>query len=264
MNYLRAALTLVPGRRGDELPRKALLTEVSADRERLTRYSRVCGFPLSDRLPPTYPHVLAFDQAMGLMTESGFPFPVVGLVHVANRMTVRRAIGAGERLSIKTRADNLRPHDRGQQFDVIATASVDGAEVWRGVSTYLSKSGKSEPREKRDHPPTPAPTAQWRVPQRTGSDYAAVSGDHNPIHTSLIGARLFGSPRPIAHGMWTKARCLAALHERLPESYTVDVAFKQPILLPARVGFRAERSPDGWEFRVDGARPHLAGVVTPP
>ena len=29
-------------------------------------------------------------------------------------------------------------------------------------------------------------------------------------------ARAFGFPRPIAHGMWTKARCLAPLEGRLP------------------------------------------------
>ena len=51
-----------------------------------------------------------------------------------------------------------------------------------------------------------------------GRAYAEVSGDHNPIHTSRIGARLFGFPRPIAHGMWTQARCLAALPSRLPDA----------------------------------------------
>jgi acyl dehydratase len=102
------------------------------------------------------------------------------------------------------------------------------------------------------------------VPARTGTDYADVSGDRNPIHTSRVGARLFGFPRPIAHGMWTMARCLAALDGRLPASYTVDVAFKLPILLPGKVSFHAVPSPDGWEFRVDSGKPHLAGVVTPP
>ncbi|MEV6494651.1 MaoC/PaaZ C-terminal domain-containing protein, partial [Actinoplanes sp. NPDC051633] len=107
----------------------------------------------------------------------------------------------------------------------------------------------------------PDPTAEWRIPARAGTDYAAVSGDRNPIHTSRLGARLFGFPRPIAHGMWTKARCLAALTGRLPERYTVRTSFKRPILLPARVGFTAIAAGDGWEFRVDGRAPHLAGSV---
>ena len=44
-----------------------------------------------------------------------------------------------------------------------------------------------------------------------------------------------GFPRPIAHGMWTKARCLAAL--RLPDAFTAEVRFKRPILLPGTVTF---------------------------
>ena len=48
---------------------------------------------------------------------------------------------------------------------------------------------------------------------------------------------MFGFPSAIAHGMWTKARCLAALEPRLPDAFTVDVAFKKPILLPGKVEF---------------------------
>lgn len=263
--YLRAALTMLPARRAAELPDRELVRRgVEVDRDHLTRYDRVCGFRLTDTLPATYPHILAFPMAMRLMSGPGFPFPVVGLVHVANRITVRRPIDAGEPLDLAVWAQSLRPHDRGRQFDVVATATRGDEEVWRGVSTYLSKERSAGRREHRDHPPAPAPTATWQVPARVGGDYAAVSGDRNPIHTSRVGARVFGFPRPIAHGMWTKARCLAALEGRLPAAYTVEVSFKMPILLPGRVSFHARPAANGWEFGVDSRRPHLAGVVTPP
>jgi hypothetical protein len=265
--YLRAALGLLPvPRRPDTLPEREIARRgLVTDRDHLARYDRVCGFRLTDTLPVTYPHILAFPLAMTLMAASDFPFPVVGLVHVANRITVRRPIDAAEPLDLLVRAEKLRAHDRGRVFDVVATAFASGENVWTSVSTYLSKNAaEREGREKRDHPATPAPTAVWKVPARVGSDYAEVSGDRNPIHTSRIGARLFGFPRPIAHGMWSKARALAALAGRLPAEYTVDVAFKQPILLPGRVGFSALLKDDGWNFRLDSARPHLAGLVTPP
>jgi acyl dehydratase len=98
-----------------------------------------------------------------------------------------------------------------------------------------------------------------------GTDYAEVSGDHNPIHTSRLGARLLGFPTPIAHGMWSKARCLAALEGRLPQRYAVDVAFKLPVPLPSTVAFTATQAgSEDWRFGLHGAKsgkPHLAGEV---
>ena len=65
--------------------------------------------------------------------------------------------------------------------------------------------------------------------------YCGASGDHNPIHLHAWSAKAFGFPRAIAHGMWAKARCLAAL--RLPDAFETSVQFKKPILLPSRVTF---------------------------
>ncbi|HET6532466.1 MAG TPA: MaoC/PaaZ C-terminal domain-containing protein [Actinoplanes sp.] len=263
--YARAALGLVPRRRPTGLPARELVRRsVTVDREHLARYDRVCGFRLTDTLPATYPHVLAFPLAMRLMSAADFPFPVVGLVHVANRITLHRPIDAGTRLDLSVHAVDLRPHHRGQQFDVVATAAAGGVEVWRGTATYLRKSRQSEHRDRGERTGPPVPSARWRIPARVGPDYAAVSGDHNPIHTSRLGARLFGFPRPIAHGMWTAARCLAALEGRLPESYTVDVAFKLPVLLPATVAFAVTTGGDDWHFGLHSAgsgRPHLTGSL---
>jgi hypothetical protein len=66
--------------------------------------------------------------------------------------------------------------------------------------------------------------------------------------------------------MWTKARCLAALESRLPDAFSVQVAFKKPILLPATVEFceRGSVADGGVEFGVRDVRegtPHLAGRV---
>ena len=70
-----------------------------------------------------------------------------------------------------------------------------------------------------------------------GRRYGSVSGDLNPIHVHPLTARLFGFKSAIAHGMWTKARCLGALQARLPDAFTVEVAFKKPIFLPGKVEF---------------------------
>ncbi|WP_229072847.1 MaoC/PaaZ C-terminal domain-containing protein [Actinoplanes sp. DH11] len=269
-SYARAALGLIPGfapAAGGALPDIRMVQRgVVVDPAHLAAYSRVCGFRLTGVLPATYPHVLAFPPAMRLMTAPDFPLPPIGLVHVTNRISVLRPVAADEPLDLSVRAAGLRDHPRGRQFDIEAVASVDGTEAWRGVSTYL-----------RVARPSAAPGAAagaavadgaapggavWRVPVRTGSDYAAVSGDRNPIHTSRIGARLFGFAHPIAHGMWTKARCLAALEGRLPDAYTVEVGFKSPLPLPATATFTTTTAGADRRFALRSDRPHLFGSIT--
>jgi acyl dehydratase len=266
--YRRAALGLLARRVATGLPDTTLvLREVAVSRAHLAGYDRVCGFPLSDMLPATYPHVLAFGLAMRLMSGEDFPFPVIGVVHVANHIEQLRPVHADERLEFAVRAADLRPHERGRQFDMRVTASVGDEVVWRGVSTYLRRekaAGRSDPPARRAEPPRAS--AVWRVGRDTGRRYARVSGDRNPIHTSRLGARLFGFPRPIAHGMWSVARCLADLSGRLPDRYRVEVAFKLPILLPATVNFAGVPAGDGWQIALHDAatgKPHLTGSVTP-
>jgi acyl dehydratase len=238
-------------RRRDEDPdpqlpdTRLLLRGVETDIERLSAYGRVCGFGLADALPVTYPHVLAFPLAMELMSAPAFPFPVIGLVHIGDRITQARPIRVDERLDFAVRTASLRSHTRGRQFDVVATATVDGAEVWHGVSTYLRRDKPTELRADdgpaaldASGPVDDAPaTAIWPIGADIGRAYAAVSGDRNPIHLSRIGSRAFGYPRPIAHGMWTMAHAVAALEGKLGDTYTVDVAFRRPLPLPSTVAW---------------------------
>lgn len=265
--YRRAVLGSLPGlggRRADTVPDVALTVRgVTVDRAHLSDYDRVCGFRLTDPLPGTYPHVMGFPLALKLITAPDFPIPLTGVVHVGNRITVHRPVDAGETLDFTVHAEHLRPHPRGRQLDVVLVGSVEGAEVWRGVSTYLGRERSADGGARRDRgepPPPPAGSALWRVTPRVGTDYARVSGDHNPIHTSRIGARLLGYLRPIAHGMWSKARCLAALASRLPAAYTVEVAFKLPVPLPSTVVF--SRTDQGFALHdARTGRPHLVGSL---
>jgi acyl dehydratase len=249
--------------RPKQLPDRELTRTVEADRGDLAAYDRVCGFRLRDELPATYPHVLAFPLAMELMASGSFPFSPLGLVHVGNRIEVVRPVRAGEALDLRVWAEGLGPHERGTQFELHGEAAVDGEIVWRDVSTYLHREGKSGGSSKPDRDEPPEPSAVWQVPGDTGRRYARVSGDANPIHLHPLTAKALGQPGAIAHGMWTKARCLAALESELPESYAVDVRFKLPLRLPGRAAFSYR---DG-EFTVHDARsgkPHLTGRISAP
>src|SRR3954471_251157 len=126
-------LNLVPGirRTGDTLPRMTLLRgDVRIDREHVAAYSEVCGFPLKDIVPLTYPHLLAFGLQMAVMTDASFPFPAVGTVHLENSLTAHRPIRAGDRLDVTVRPDHLRSHPKGRVFDMLTEVRSGGELVW--------------------------------------------------------------------------------------------------------------------------------------
>ncbi len=139
--------------------------------------------------------------------------------------------------------------------------------MWRGESTNLRRGGEDSSAAKGQDSSEPAALrdeAEWALPGDLGRRYAGVAGDRNPIHLYGFTAKAFGFPRQIAHGMWTKARCLAQLDTRLPDAFTVDVAFKRPILLPSKVTFASDD--EGAAFGVRSTRddtPHLAGSIAP-
>jgi hypothetical protein len=274
---LRAALPAVPGvnqlpgirRSGGDLPDLAVTRhDVPIDRDRVAAYSQVCGFPVKESLPLTYPHVLAFPLHMTLMTDPSFPFPAIGTVHVENAITQHRAITAEERLQLTARTGDLRPHPKGRTFTITTSVHSGGEPVWESTSTFLRRGGddRSTAGAQRMFEEVPASGISWQLPGDLGRSYAAVSGDHNPIHLYGLTAKVFGFPRQIAHGMWSKARCLAALDGRLPDAVTAEVAFRKPILLPGRVDFGSRTVGDGYAFSLtrpkDGA-PHLLGRVGP-
>ena len=270
--YAKAAATTPLHRGGDSLPDSVYtLADQQIDPEHLAAFQQVCGHRVTDVLAPTYLHILAFPLSVALMTERSFPFPLVGMVHVANSITLRRPVRADETVSLEVRAADLRPHAAGRQFDLLASAAVDGEEVYASRSTYLrrgkptdeARSAKTKQRD--DLPPQTGAVSLIRVPGDIGRRYGAVSGDRNPIHLHNLTAKAFGFPSAIAHGMWLKARTLAALEGRLPDAYTVDVAFKLPVLLPATLALAAAQTDDGWSLDVRSAKsgkPHLAGSIS--
>jgi len=285
--YARAAAPVIPGAsllpfipgRGKEIPELELeLSGVRPDPEAVAAYARVCGFALRDHLPPTYPHVLAFPLQMAVMADGSFPFGAVGLVHVENRIVQRRRIGLGEELELSVRPTPLEPHRRGRTFTLVTEARLGEETVWESTSTMLRRGGNKPPADgpKADaYRPDSAhrregddltPSAEWRLGGDLGRRYAAVSGDRNPIHMHSLTARPLGFRAAIAHGMWTKARCLAALESRLPDAFSVEVSFRKPIFLPSRVELLSGEEEEGIEFAVRDAKrgtSHLEGRAQP-
>ncbi|GAB2988460.1 MaoC/PaaZ C-terminal domain-containing protein [Nocardioides montaniterrae] len=272
---VKAALPMVPGvnqlpgikKTGGDLPDVTLHRTAAVERAQVERYNAVCGFPNKDVAPIPYLHMLAFPLHMELMTSAAFPFPAIGTVHLENSMTQHRPVAIGEEVSLALRAENLRASTKGKAWDMNVTATVGDEVVWESTSTYL-RIGKGD--KENGDPGLPLEMIDvkgpvWKLPENLGRRYAAVSGDRNPIHLYPITAKALGFKRHIAHGMWSKARCIAALESRLPDAVTVEVAFKKPIFLPGKAQFGAEQTATGYDFALVSPKsgaPHLLGRAT--
>jgi len=268
--FAKAALT-ARGRGGDLPDTRLARTQVPVDPGELAAYARVCRFDLGNTLPVTYPHVLAFPLQLTLMSDRAFPLPLPGFVHLRNRIEQLRGIGADEPLDLEVWAERFARHRSGATVDLCASVSAGGEEVWRERSTYLSRGAKApEGAPESDVEVSVGelarPAATWRVPDDAGRRYAKVSGDVNPIHLSGLTAKAFGFKRAIAHGMWVKARALAALSGRLPDAVVADVGFRKPLFLPSTVTLSTAEAGGGWDFAVRNASSgteHLVGTARP-
>jgi acyl dehydratase len=257
--YGKAAAGSVPvlggTRDAASLPAKGVEVEgVTVDVANLAAYDKVCGLRLGDALPLTYPFTLAFPLTMQLMLDPGYPVPAMGSVHLKNVIESRRTLRVGDELRIRAHAENLREHPSGLLVDIVTEIRTgdDDEPAWLQTSTMLAKRRtsltppKDAPRPPKPEPPTAAeigdPTVVTSVSEAQIAEYAAVSGDRNPIHVSKVGAKAFGFPNVIAHGMWTAAALLGVVEGGIPERARYSVEFGKPVVLPAKLGVYARRA----------------------
>lgn len=234
-------------------------------------------------LPSVLVHIAAFPVQMGLMSGKDFPLPLMGMVHLANEVEHHKPISPETPLQIRAAAENFRPHRKGTQVDISVEiypqdVDVDSADeatlLWSGVSTYLGigayVAGKPEGEQTRrgqgDFTP-PRKTGQWSLGAGAGREYAAVSGDYNPIHVSGIAAKALGQRGLILHGMYSAGRMLEG---REPEGagHRWSIDFEAPVALPGKVAFAVEQISEstqrftGWNSRKN--RRHFTGELTLP
>lgn len=206
---------------------------------RVDAFARVVGLPPGPHLPPTLPEALAFPVLFGIMAHPDFPLSPFGLIHVGQTLRQPAPLPRDAPLDIRGTLAAVEADERGVTATVRLTATVEGRVAWWGDTVLFSRSRATRARAREAREGSPAPEGvPIDAPADTGRAYARVSDDWNPHHLWPWSARLFGYRRPIAHGMWSLARCLAALRPEGP--LFVDARFKLPLLLPGAARLQAE------------------------
>ena len=217
------------------------------------------------------PPLLLAAATLGLL-ESAIP---AGSIHTIQEVDARRPVRQGETLQAVVNAE--RPRERGgRQFATFHCALSSPAET-DGSSALTSKTTIMLPAATPGTPPDSAPANRRppsadaaagpespepgratagglppisrRITQPQLNAYAAVSGDHNPLHLDpeFAAATQFGGI--IAHGMLTLAflseMLTAAWGERWLAAARLRVRFKGAAYLGDMVATRGQANPSG-------------------
>ncbi|RUO38347.1 acyl dehydratase [Aliidiomarina shirensis] len=238
---LRAVPTMIR-RRGHVSPNDLHFTfQVDAIApDHLAKYKQ--AFPgLQSKVPLTYFYLLAQRAHLAAMLDPEFPWPILGMVHVANAMayhnppdmnhgfTIDVNIEMPERAATRKR---VRPIYKVEFFQ-------NGLLIAECMSTYQVGGGEPPTVGRRREAPAPDLTDYeraelWQLGSDLGRSYAHLSGDYNPIHLHPWLSRWFGFSRPIIHGMYSVAQAQSDLEKQfsLPV-IAMDIAFRRPLILPA-------------------------------
>lgn len=163
--YRRIAATalrrrLIPKRREAVLPERTLIAEhPGISSTTAAQYTRLLGGEAYDgqhrqSLASVLVHTAGFPLQMALMGRPDFPLPLLGLVHLHNRVEHRRPIPPDVPLHVTVTARHLAAHRRGTQVEIVVditpvadsqagetatSGSVPAEPAWTGVSTYLCR-----------------------------------------------------------------------------------------------------------------------------
>jgi hypothetical protein len=203
---------------------------------------------------PNYFQTLSLPLQLEMLVNKDFPFAPMGLVHVANQITVNQLPNQSDSLHLNTRFGNIYLHKKGWLFEVITSASPVLKNnlknpLMHATSFYLArmKHDNNLINNKPQAPDwlqtldenqcnVPVVTHSMKFASDIGRKYASVSGDYNPIHLYALSAKLFGFKKAIAHGMFSKAIIVSRLAGEFAfykGAFEIETLFKQPISLPS-------------------------------
>lgn len=127
---LRAALSPRPSR-PSEVPRiEVRLRRLIAQPQALARYREVEAFTTRGFLPLTYPQVLAAPLHLVLLNHRAFPYPLLGMIHVRNRIQQWRRLEDTAALDFQVSVEGQREVRQGRELDVHTRVEQDGTLVW--------------------------------------------------------------------------------------------------------------------------------------
>jgi len=171
-------------------------------------------------VPGTMPFSKSFWSMLEAMTKVAPSLPLLGAVNMSAEYQRFKEIEADKDYKLLTGVTQLVDGEKGLEVYISVTLLIEWEKVWEG--TIMTLFPKKRTTKQHEELPTwqelsvekfvlessPAATRSW----------ASLTEDYNLIHLHDVTAKLFGQKGQICHGMWSMARALSILENKLGSS----------------------------------------------
>lgn len=169
-------------------------------------------------IPGTMPFSKSFWSVMGAITKVEPALPVMGAIHIQAGYEQLDKIEAEKDYQLLTSVKSIKDGEKGLEVYVSITLFTNNWEkVWEGITMTLFAK-KSSNKLKKELPSWEDFSVEKFALESSSAAtriWASITTDYNPIHLHDILAKLFGQRGQIVHGMWSMARTLAILEDKL-------------------------------------------------
>lgn len=263
----RALTTFSKRQKLQPIQKKYVMEYVKPDLKKLEAFKKMFGYT-SQYVPSTYWHTRFFGIRILLASDPKFPFPLPGMVHLTDTICQYHNILPTDVLWMECYLGDFLAHEKGTAFETITKLYREDVLVWEEntVNLYIGKSQMGEQEyNSYEFPEIQASkeTALF-IPTNMGRKYARISGDFNPIHISVLGAKLFGFKKSLMHGWFSLNKILTENSNLMLDRHELFVAFKKPLFLPGNVILKQQEGEKGIQFEVVNAKegyPNLKGEI---
>ena len=204
-------------------------------------------------------------------TLRALPYPMWRVVNAGCRLEMRAPLAANKPLHLSARIESI--DDDGRRVLIRQRVATGTDEEPEAIVAHLfafvptARPERSSGTANKVRPSVPADVRElafWSLRPEAGLEYAMLTGDVNPLHWAPAYARAFGFRGAILHGFATLARAIEGLNRArfsgdAGRLSTVDVRFKRPLVLPARVGLYT-REQALWVGDAPGGGAYLEGT----
>ncbi len=223
----------------------------------------------------TLPHHMFPQWSFPLVAAAmrGLPFPLLRAINAGCRLERQASLPANEPLIMRARIESIEQDDRRAMITQRVVTGTRGAPdaLVADIRVFVplgrpDKSPSREPKRAATVPPDAKELAILDLAADAGREFAALTGDINPIHMIPAYARASGFRSCILHGFATFALAIEALDRAHltgdPSRLTVvDARFTRPLVLPARVGVYLAGDSGIWVGDAPGGGACLEGSI---